>query len=355
MTLVQAELGGPAVVRPAGRSSSPVALLCDLGLLSPGDAARALVGNLSRAHPVFSVQCPDGRRLVVKTAAADRGADLGIEFLVYRLAVWCEPVRRALPVAVAVDEDRQALVLEELHPAGERGSLAEQGGWPPQLQPRATPARPAEWLAGISRRLGETLGALHRGTADLPLPPARSPLILLGLVGEYPAGGALGEALAELRTDERLVSAAGAWGRPSVGCLVNHDMKWDNVVVAEAGRIVLVDWELAGRGDPAWDLGCLLAEHLLRRTGPAAGLPGAAGQLLGGYAASAVLRPTAVPVLAERTVIAAGLRIAQLGLETVESLPTGADRPLEGLVALARAVLDERESLTREVAACLLS
>jgi thiamine kinase-like enzyme len=50
--------------------------------------------------------------------------------------------------------------------------------------------------------------------------------------------------------------------------LVHFDIKWDNCLVSSSGnvlrkkRIKLVDWELAGVGDPCWDLGSVFNDYL---------------------------------------------------------------------------------------------
>ena len=61
----------------------------------------------------------------------------------------------------------------------------------------------------------------------------------------------MGEALDELRR---------GW---VVDSLVHADLKWDNVLVPAGSRGVrLVDWEAAGPGDSAWDLGSALSQYL---------------------------------------------------------------------------------------------
>jgi aminoglycoside phosphotransferase (APT) family kinase protein len=48
-------------------------------------------------------------------------------------------------------------------------------------------------------------------------------------------------------------------------CFTHGDLRWENCLVSTIGArasVCFVDWELSGRGDPAWDLGCLLAGYL---------------------------------------------------------------------------------------------
>lgn len=54
---------------------------------------------------------------------------------------------------------------------------------------------------------------------------------------------------------------AAAWDPKA---LVHGDLRWDNCLLLDDGRpqIVLVDWEFARLGDPLWDAGCMLADHL---------------------------------------------------------------------------------------------
>ena len=46
--------------------------------------------------------------------------------------------------------------------------------------------------------------------------------------------------------------------------LVHNDVRWDNLLVpvAAGAGLRIVDWELAGWGDPAWDVGAMLAQYL---------------------------------------------------------------------------------------------
>lgn len=50
--------------------------------------------------------------------------------------------------------------------------------------------------------------------------------------------------------------------------LIHGDMKWDNIILTHHNyndrnfQMRIVDWELAGIGDPAWDIGCILQDFI---------------------------------------------------------------------------------------------
>jgi hypothetical protein len=69
-----------------------------------------------------------------------------------------------------------------------------------------------------------------------------------------------------------IVQRAGVFGRllddlrasSQAHALVHFDLKWENCLISGGTRptISLVDWELAGLGDPDWDVGSLLGAYL---------------------------------------------------------------------------------------------
>ena len=360
---------------PSPERSAPVAALLEVGVLDEIGAARVRVEDISRAHPVWRVVLADGRRLVVKAGIGHGGPDLAVECLVYRMTWWCEPLAAALPTPLVVDEDRQLLVLADVGgtngtadvggtngtadvDADGTGSLAQQVGFPALLVAgRAAPPDESSIVAPTTARaLGRTVGALHRATAGFPLPSAPPPLVL-GLVGRTDRAadrGSLSTAvrstLAALDSRSAVTTAVAELRRPVAGCLVNHDLKWDNVVLTGPARQpVLVDWELAGLGDPAWDLGCLLAEHLVRRPR----LDDAGRALLDGYRDGARLRADIVSTFARRVVLATGLRIVQLALEVAYTPYAGDGDAVARLTERAEAVLATATPMTEEVLRCL--
>lgn len=119
----------------------------------------------------------------------------------------------------------------------------------------------------LARSLGTSLARLHAldpGTFGpavdylprLELNPreaAELPGAILELIGLLQRAHGLEEALDEL-------GAAGA----SHGVLVHGDLKLDNALADADDAVRLVDFEHAGTGDPAWDLGAAAGDYLSR-------------------------------------------------------------------------------------------
>jgi len=147
-----------------------------------------------------------------------------------------------------------------------------------------------EAAALVGAALGQVLASdLLAGRSALAPPGSAVPWGLRLLlerpprfVAGHPPAAALHD---ELSADQRLAASlktvASGW-LPST--LVHGDVRWDNCLIDdERRRAVLIDWESAGLGDPAWDLGCAAAEHLAwGPLGPAAAVTsGDPGQLAG--------------------------------------------------------------------------
>ena len=277
-----------------------------------------------------------GHRYFLKQAPrGETGPDgpLAVEAALYRWAA-ADPaaagLRPVLPSLRRWDSERSILVLD----------LA------PSTQPVSDDA-PAEYQAAMRRLLAEALAACHRlpadGTAPPSFLPAAAPWIFdlalpvpamlrelapaqLSLIQALQAAPDAVEALERLRDE---------W-RPTR--LIHGDIKWNNVLVRLDGGlpagIVLVDWELAQLGDPAWDVGAVLHAFILDAVlelEPAKGTgPGEVGLLLGGamsrlhpahrefltrYAAAAELTPAKADHLRARLPANVAARLIKTAFE----------------------------------------
>lgn len=256
-----------------GDRAQVLPLLLSAGLLSPADAldGGAELHPCGRSHLVFRLDLHGAPRLAIKLFGPRRGGTDG------------DPMReRAV----------HALV----------GSLPELAALLPQARPHAGPdwLLAQDWFAGSPTWIGDALirgegdgveeldalaadflpalSRLHRSTAQLrqsqPAHPAwtalqgPAPWVLRLFDGDGPAelwaypniAVALREAASRPRLLQGIRRARGAW-RPR--CLVHGDLKHDNLLRADDGRLALIDWEMARWGDPAWDLAGLLLRPLL--------------------------------------------------------------------------------------------
>lgn len=223
-----------------------------MGLLSERDIVDAgvVTSNMSSSNPVAAVSVGGEPRFVTKLGRSDaerwEQGDPAAERLLLRRFADARP--SWLPEVMVSDDDLLVLGF-----VGQGESL--QGQMEAGREPRRLAAR--------------ALGAVLRQVADSPsagLGTARLPWILRladrpwpGFVQEHPPAMELASAVVTSVVAEVLGSMRDAWRSTH---LVHGDLRWANCLVDGAGGVVLVDWEYAGLGDPAWDLGCALAEHL---------------------------------------------------------------------------------------------
>ncbi|MDJ0852305.1 MAG: phosphotransferase [Myxococcota bacterium] len=244
---------------------------------------------------------------------------------------------RICPEVVFFDPEQCVLVLEDL---GEVERLDAA------LARDADLARPAE-------RLARFLGRLHAGTADQPALAARFENDdMRRLHGEHifhlpyrPNDFVLSEAVARvarsLQADATLVrSIDAAYERylEPRGALVHGDVQAANVLLPPSGP-KLLDAEIAHIGDPAFDLGQLLAHLMLPSV--ARGRPEGAGP-----AVRAACRTYLDVSGADAAVLGEAARYA--GVELLRRTMGAARVPAVASDAAALAVLDEGRRLVGE-------
>jgi aminoglycoside phosphotransferase len=235
--------------------------LLSLGLVKP----RAIVDegltvvDASRRNSVFLVSTAAGPTFAVKQARVGTADTLAHEAAVLRVLAAGDLADR-VPAVVHHDPNAGRLVLRTPGRARDWNEHHAAGGFPP------TPARIlGRTLASLHALPPDGLAALPAGVdrmwaLSLPEPPRA---LLLGL-----SAGAL-DLVARVQASrafcERLEELADAHADDA---LVHGDLRWDNcLAVARAGsqrrtRLLLVDWELAGRGAAGFDVGTVLAEYL---------------------------------------------------------------------------------------------
>ncbi len=217
-------------------------------------------------------------------------------------------------------------------------------------------ARRARCSAPLARALGRALGALHAVAPDGEELRDDAPWVLSLHRPRREAlrhlSGASIELIAALQRDE-LVCAALDDLRESwrVEALVHRDVKWANCIVTGPAALVLVDWEMAGWGDPALDVGSALGEVAgwrLRAGGDVAPDPAIAA-LWRAYRSARGAGAARAEDLLDRAARYAGARLLQSAYEKTQETGLGHERA-------ARAVTLARELLLapRAAAAALL-
>jgi tRNA A-37 threonylcarbamoyl transferase component Bud32 len=250
--------------------------LTDSARLRPGGSLRPLRGGVSSAvavvedgGPAWVAKMPRGRIAVAEEWYADRSRGGREADALTVLAGRIGPLR--VPRLAFVDRDRMVLGMELI----------------------AAPARPwkDELLAGrvdlgVAAAIGAGMAALHRVLAPPALAgPDGTALFDALRTGPYyrttaARVPALGPALHQLIEDSSRARGRG---------LVHGDLNPKNVLVT-SGRPVLLDWEIVHAGDPAFDLGMVVAHLLLKACRVAGAGPGAAARAALAEAAGAVWR-----------------------------------------------------------------
>jgi len=281
--------------------------------------------------------------LLKQGIAADSAESLANEAALYRrLAAAGGPLAAAIPRLHRFDAARSLLVIEWI------------AGGEDLYRHHADRRRCSVPLA---RALARVLAALHAVAPD-DEPLRRDAPWVLSL--HRPRLDALRyltapsvELIASIQSDERFARALDALREDwRVEALVHRDVKWANCIVLRPAAIKLVDWEMAGWGDPALDVGSALGEFLgwRLRAGAAApvGQPPAMGAFWRAYAGARRLDAQQADELLVRALRYAGARLVQNAYEKTQETAQASERVARGL-ELGRDLLLAPHTAAREL------
>jgi aminoglycoside phosphotransferase (APT) family kinase protein len=221
-----------------------------------------VVRDLSGRNRVFSAECgSEGTGYLLKQSSDPAVTTVAHEGEVYRV-LSTEPVMRAhLPRFHGYDSGGKVLILEFFRGAEDLASHHRVRRRPPVRTASAIGAALADLhglLVGqgdamVTRRWRPSVLSLHRPGVRLVRDASRAGLELVRIIQRTDGFGVHLDALNE------------AW---SATTLIHRDVRWKNFLLTTPGRAVrqprlrLIDWELAGLGDPRWDIGSALGNYL---------------------------------------------------------------------------------------------
>jgi aminoglycoside phosphotransferase (APT) family kinase protein len=325
-------------------------------IVDAGVAVRAAPGP----HHNFRVEGGSGRAYFVKRPArTSGGAGLAHEASVCSaLATADAAVAACVPRVVDHDPVAQMLVMDLV---------------PGALDLRTHFARAGAISADIGGAVGWALAALH-GAPSEAMAMAPGPWALMGfrpsptaLRDLSPAGRELIRILQSTELPAQLEGLRRSWRSPA---LIHNDISPSNALVAPAGHrpgralVTLVDWEVAGRGDPDWDVGsalaCLLSLAIFAFSAPtasASGLPGIADAPLErmkpalracwrSYASGLDVSAEAVRSRLLRATAYAGARLVQAAFESAQSMDRLSRGAILHLQAAANILARPEEAVT---------
>jgi Ser/Thr protein kinase RdoA (MazF antagonist) len=336
---------------------SAVSVLIACGWLRSGDAAHPglRIAVTSSSHELTRVTAPDGRCVVVKQVpqhAAAHQRSLTSEMFVYRLARWVAEIARAVPNPVFIDEGRHVIVVE---------ALATGARWPDPAT-RAAIASPK-----VCSQLGAVLAGVHRATADMAM--WSSPGVgILGLpvsiteacLERPPNTQALMRFIAEDPEFGTLLNTGAA--AYTARCVIHGDLRQENWLIDDReqnGMLKLFDWELAGAGDPAWDVGSLVAEAVLDNirqhrvdasTGP---LPTSVEEPMRALLAAYFEKPTPLNSASGDTwrklALYASARLLHVACECTDQGVDHREWPVTAIVDTARRIAQREATVSRQL------
>ncbi len=228
-----------------------------------------MVMDISRRNRNYKVVSERGPSYLLKQGIGPEGrATLANEAAVYQLFQSDRGTHRLdcyLPRCYGYDPEEHILILELLRNGQDLREYHTSRG---------------RFSTTIARMLGDALGLLHRHTReqrkwadDGHRFPDQPPWVLsvhradLGLFLRVSNANIQAIQIIQAFPEfcEHLDALRQGW---MVETLIHHDLKWDNcVVLAKPGlqrktRLMIVDWELATRGSPCWDVGSVFNDYL---------------------------------------------------------------------------------------------
>lgn len=216
------------------------------------------VERCSSRRPVLMLKLDDGSARLVKFPDTDTEFDNDYERVVLGMLGDLEltsVARQAVPRLVATSADTRAIALDAVQDCDSLRDLIERD--------QAVDVRHLVNLAAILADLHDTpiAEASRRYSQWLLHPPV--PMSTTLTPHEYALGAGL-DFDVYLRTMQLLepeFRELHAEWHPAA--LIHYDLRDDNVLIARAdGAARLIDWELAGFGDPCFDVGFLMGQFL---------------------------------------------------------------------------------------------
>ena len=263
-----AQIRGAASKVPAFSTEVVVRHLVRRGLITCADVVNGMLStkNVSRRNHVFAIIRDNGESYLLKQGIGrDRISTLEREALAYeRFGVnpHVAQVGRYLPRSYGYEAKPHVLVVEFLREGEDLRSYC---------------TKHHRFPAGIAAELGRALAAFHRTDWSVgprkrrlhsrPRPPwifSQAPTNLRTFCNSSAGTIELLRLLQEFRDFRRHFGRLrGAWKAES---FIHFDLRWDNCIVLPKANgkadLKIVDWELAGRGDPRWDVGTIFSNFL---------------------------------------------------------------------------------------------
>jgi len=294
------------------------------------------ISDASSRNRNFRVSGADGVSLLLKQGiVADSAASLANEVALYRrLTAGDRAVAACVPRLHGHDAARGILILEWLAGGEDLDALQRRRG---------------RVSAGLAAALGRALAAVHAVARDgeglREDPPWVLSLHRPALEAlRYLSAGSI-ELIGLLQADEPVGAGFDALRESwSADVLVHRDVKWANCIAhpAAAGgrptRLKLVDWEMAGWGDPAFDVGSALSDIAAADLRGDAGARAAATTFWRAYVRAARLDERAAAARLERSLRFAGARLVQTAFEHTQEATVLAPA-VQRIVRLGRELL----------------